>query len=83
MEAQHSDGIGMPVSVWTSVIKSQDGSKCIVVIEPVQKIAANVTVSHRVWLSFRGFSRLLYPIISISLVSVWKPHNVSMMTLLS
>lgn len=48
MEAQHTDGISVPVSVWTSLIKSDEVTKCIVVIEPVQKIAANVTISNRV-----------------------------------
>ncbi|KAF6020786.1 PASK [Bugula neritina] len=45
MEAQHSDGTSLSVSVWTNMVGSKDSSKCVVVMEPVQKIAAIATVS--------------------------------------
>lgn len=48
MEAKHAEGIGMPVSVWTSLVKSDEGTKCVVVLEPVQKIAASATISQDV-----------------------------------
>ena len=48
MEANHSDGVSLSVSVWTSLVKSEDGNRCVVVMEPVQKIAAAATVSHNV-----------------------------------
>lgn len=45
MEAKHSEGVVLTISVWTSHIRSSEGDRCIVVMEPVQKIAANVSVS--------------------------------------
>lgn len=48
MEVEHSDGISMPVSVWTSHIQSDERFKCVVVMEPVQKIVAAATISDKV-----------------------------------
>lgn len=40
------DGVSMSVSVWTSLIKTSEGvDKCVVVMEPVQKMAAYATAS--------------------------------------
>ncbi|XP_067938183.1 PAS domain-containing serine/threonine-protein kinase-like [Watersipora subatra] len=46
MEASHTDGVSLSVSVWTSLLKTDSGNRCIVVMEPVQKIASTATVSH-------------------------------------
>ena len=48
MEASHSGGAALSVSVWTSLIRSDDGNRCVVVLEPVQKIAASATISTNV-----------------------------------
>lgn len=51
MEARHSDGAILTISVWTNLIHSNHGDRCVVVMEPVQKIAANVSVSNDVSLN--------------------------------
>lgn len=48
MEALHADGVSMAVSVWTSLLKSDEGDRCVVIMEPVQKVAAVATVDDQV-----------------------------------